>query len=228
MSHYLNPLHAPVPSEFHSQYTALSHANPPLEPPFPTSLPPSFKRVPQTLSSKHVSSPRSCCRVPLMFELFGAPSRGLGIPMRELVVRSGGALDRMIVDAKEPVGYLMTGSNGIIKVSLRVRWPGYEHLDWSHCLNLITSEGPVTRGQLAVQIAFAFSEFVSASLSVFSDCILSLMFHQKMAAQTPPSAAGWRLGSRSTGGIAFERLVLLALWNVYDDQWMAEVYVDFR
>lgn len=55
-----------------------------------------------------------------MFELIGAPSRGLGIPMRELVVRSGGALERMIVDANEPVGYLMSGPSGILTVSLRI------------------------------------------------------------------------------------------------------------
>ncbi|KAI9569247.1 hypothetical protein HD554DRAFT_2020600 [Boletus coccyginus] len=214
MSHYLNPLHAPVPSEFHSQYTALSHANPPLEPPFPSSLPPSFKRVPQTPLSKPLPSPRrSGPHVPILFELIGAPTRGLGIPMRELVVRSGGALERMIVDASEPVGYLMSGSLGIREVCLRIMWPGYDHVDWSHSLDLFSS-GPVTRGQLAVQIASAFSEYVA-----------------QMAVQTPqasPSAVGWRLGSRSTGGIAFERLVLIALWNACDDHWMAEVYIDSR
>lgn len=120
MSYYLNPLHAPVPSEFHSQYTALSHANPPLEPPFPTSLPPSYKRVPQTPLSKLPLPRRSCPRVPVTFELIGAPGRGLGVPMRELVVRSGGALERMIVDANESVGYLMSGSLGILQVSLRI------------------------------------------------------------------------------------------------------------
>lgn len=50
-----------------------------------------------------------------------------------------------------------------------------------------------------------------------------------MAAQSPsPSAAGWRLGSRSTGGISFERFVLIALWNACDDHWMADVYIDSR
>ena len=120
MSHYLNPLHAPVPSEFHSQYTALSYANPPLEPPFLTSLPPSFKRVLQPPLSKLPTVRRPCPRVPVVFELIGAPSRGLGIPMRELVVRSGGALERMIVDANEPVGCLMSGSPGILNVSLKI------------------------------------------------------------------------------------------------------------
>ncbi|KAF8555566.1 hypothetical protein OG21DRAFT_1410728 [Imleria badia] len=211
MSHYFNPLHAPVPSEFHSKYTTLCHANPPLEPPFPTSFPPTFKRVPQT--PPLLSSPRrSGSHVPIIFELIGAPSRGLGIPMRELVVRSGGALERMIVDASEPVGYLMSGPLGIRQVSLRILWPGYDHVYSSHSLELFSSGGPVTRGQLAVQIAFAFSDYVV-----------------KMTAHTPaPSASSWRLGSRSTGGIAFERLVLIALWNACDDHWMAEVFIDSR
>lgn len=50
-----------------------------------------------------------------------------------------------------------------------------------------------------------------------------------MAAQTPSSSVtGWRLGSSSTGGMTFERLVLIALWNACNDQWMAEVYIDSR
>lgn len=50
-----------------------------------------------------------------------------------------------------------------------------------------------------------------------------------MAAHTPsPTDASWRLGSRSTGSIAFERLVLIALWNACDDHWMAEVFIDSR
>lgn len=50
-----------------------------------------------------------------------------------------------------------------------------------------------------------------------------------MTSQTPsPNAAGWRLGSSGTGVIAFERLVLIALWNACDGQWMAEVYIDSR
>lgn len=50
-----------------------------------------------------------------------------------------------------------------------------------------------------------------------------------MACHTPSSdATDWRLGSRDTGGIAFERLVLIALWNARENNWMAEVYVDTR
>lgn len=115
--------------------------------------------------------------------------------MRELVVRSGGALERMIVDANEPVGYLMSGGLGIRKVSLRIivrsrfgffselwpdviiQWPGYDHVDWSHHLELFSSAGPVTRGELAVQIASAFSAYVAVSPSRFlfsSNCSFPL------------------------------------------------------
>jgi hypothetical protein len=130
-----------------------------------------------------------------MFELIGAPSRGLGIPMRELVVRSGGALERMIVDANERIGSLMSSSPRIRKVSLRImvrfaislfprvaflkdalfQWPGYDHVDWSHSLDLFSSAGPVTRGQLAVQIAFAFATYMTVSPCHF--LFISGLFH---------------------------------------------------
>ncbi|KAF9226968.1 hypothetical protein BS17DRAFT_696849 [Gyrodon lividus] len=212
MSRYINPLHPPVPTAIHSQYTALAYANPPLQPPFPTSLPSSYKRVPQTAPSKFLAAARrSSPRIPITFDLIGAASCGLGVPMRELLVRSSGALERMLVDAKEPVGLLMAGLLGMRKVSFTIAWPGYEHMEWTHCLDLFTPSGPLTRGQLAVQIAHAFSEYVA-----------------KLACQTPaPNAVGWRLASGGVG-ISFERLVLIAFWNVGDDHWMAEVLVDFR
>lgn len=37
-------------------------------------------------------------------------------------------------------------------------------MDWSHSLELFSDTGPVTRGQLAVHIAFAFSTYVTVSL----------------------------------------------------------------
>ncbi|KAF8839310.1 hypothetical protein BDN67DRAFT_981905 [Paxillus ammoniavirescens] len=216
MSRYLNPLHPPVPTEIHSQYTALSYANPPLQPPFPIPLPSSYKRVPQTVPPRLLSAPcRSSPRIPITFNLIGATNCGLGVPMRELLVRSDSALERMLVDAKEPVGSLMAGSLGTRKVSLTialvVQWPGYEHVEWTLCFDLFTPSGPLTRGQLAVQIANAFSGYVV-----------------KVAGQTPsPNAASWRLASGGTG-TSFDRLVLTAFWNVRDDHWMAEVLVDLR
>ena len=169
MSHYLNPLHAPVPSEFHSQYTSLCHANPPLEPPFPTSLPPSFKRVPQTPLS--ISSPcRSGSRVPIIFELIGAPSRGLGIPMRELVVRSGGALERMIVDASEPVGYLMSGPTGIRQVTLRVLVNIRAFRSFPNPCSDAEMDHPVARLRARALVSFSRSIVVCRSSHAWPAC----------------------------------------------------------
>jgi len=55
----------------------------------------------------------------ITFDLYGAPSRGLGVPMCELVTRSGGALERMMVGASDGVGAQMSGS-GSRRVSLKI------------------------------------------------------------------------------------------------------------
>lgn len=133
--------------------------------------------------------------------------------MRELVVRSGGALERMIVGASEHVGAMMGKALGAMNVRLVISWPGYEHVDWNAPIELFTSFGPLTRGQLAVRVANAFHSFIMTSLTC-----------------TPaPHVGNWRIASStSVGRVGFDRLVLYALWNVCDDVWMAEVFVDCR
>jgi hypothetical protein len=51
-------------------------------------------------------------------------------------------------------------------------------------------------------------------------------FPQELQGYSPAQhGASWRFGN---GGIGFNRLMLSALWNVYDDVWLAEVIIDFR
>ncbi|KAI6043699.1 hypothetical protein EDC04DRAFT_637536 [Pisolithus marmoratus] len=205
------PLHQPVPPSFQSQQSALSDACPTLSPPFQTNLPyPSFVRLPQSPSQKIIAAqPRAFPATPILFKLIGAPSRGTGVPMRELVIRSGCALERMLVGASEHVGATMGKALRLVRVRLAIPWPGYEHVEWVSPIELFTSSGPLTRGQLAVDIANAYHSFV-----------------MKSSTYTPSSLAyEWRT---STGGISFDRLILLACWNVHDDVWMAEVFVDRR
>ncbi|OJA16880.1 hypothetical protein AZE42_13132 [Rhizopogon vesiculosus] len=206
---YLNPLHPPVPSSIHSSYTTLANACSTHQPPFPQSMLPSHRRLPQTLSSKMTASRRSSPCPALTFDLYGAPSRGLGVPMCELLSRSGGALERMLVGASDVVGAQMSGSLGFRRVNLKILWPGYEHLDRTYPLDLYTSAGPLTRGQLAIQVAHAFARFTDELQGY------------------PPAQhdAAWRFGN---GGIIYNRLILSGLWNVCDDTWLAEVIVDFR
>ncbi|OAX38205.1 hypothetical protein K503DRAFT_691952, partial [Rhizopogon vinicolor AM-OR11-026] len=90
-----------------------------------------------------------------------------------------------------------------------LQWPGCEHLDRTHPLDLYTPAGPLTRSQLAVQVAHAFARFID-ELQGFSPA-----WHD----------AAWRFGD---GGISYNRLILSMFWNVCNDTWLAEVIVDFR
>ncbi|KAG2073354.1 hypothetical protein BDR04DRAFT_1010753 [Suillus decipiens] len=204
---YMNPLHPPVPSNSHSSYTALAGACSTYQPPFTQAMPPTYKRLPQAPLSKVPTSRRSPPCPTITFDLYGAPSRGLGVPMCELLARSGGALERMLVSANDGVGAQMSGSLGFRTINLKILWPGYEHLDRSYPLEIHTPAGPLTRGQLAVQVARAFARFIEVCY--------------------PPAhhGASWRFGN---GGIGFNRLMLSAVWNIYDDVWLAEVIIDFR
>ncbi|OAX38206.1 hypothetical protein K503DRAFT_818331 [Rhizopogon vinicolor AM-OR11-026] len=94
---YLNPLHPPILSSIHSSYTTLANACSTHQPPFSQSMLPSHQCLPQTLSSKTTASRRSSPCPALTFDLYGAPSCGLGMPMCEFLSLSGGALGRLVL-----------------------------------------------------------------------------------------------------------------------------------
>ncbi|KAH7921074.1 hypothetical protein BV22DRAFT_1020051 [Leucogyrophana mollusca] len=196
MSMYINPLHPPIPSSLRSPYTTLSPAHSHSQPLLTSTsaLPPSLHRLPQAPPSSFKPH-HTHCAPPITFDTIGASARGLGVPMRELLARSGGALERMVIGAAETV------NANSRRATLRIMWPGYEHLDWSQGIEVYGA----TKVQLGVQVARAFKAFV-----------------EKTFTHPPaPHGASWR-------GVSFERLVLVALWNVCEDTWMAEVLVDSR
>ncbi|EGO02317.1 hypothetical protein SERLA73DRAFT_104719 [Serpula lacrymans var. lacrymans S7.3] len=217
MSNYINPLHPPIPSAAHSSYTALANACPqtlPLQPPFGPILP-TVRRLPQTPWTPHskwnATMSRSKPSQPIMFDLFGARSMGLGVPMREMSTRSANAIEQMIVGARDNVAALMAGSGGTRKIRFRIMWPGYEHLDFNRTIELCTQNGPITRGQIVSQISSMFARFL-----------------ERLPSEAPgPHGQEWRTGPPGRG-ISYDRLILVALWNVFEDTWMAEVLVDVR
>jgi len=117
---YLNPLHPPLPNNIHSSYTALANACSTHQPPFSQSMLPSHRRLPQAPSSKMTMSRRSSPCPAITFDLYGAPSRGLGVPMCELLTRSGCALERMLIGASDGVGAQMGGSVGFRRINLKI------------------------------------------------------------------------------------------------------------
>ncbi|OJA08740.1 hypothetical protein AZE42_08663 [Rhizopogon vesiculosus] len=66
----------------------------------------------------------------------------------------------LAVGSSDVVSVQMSGSLGFRRVNLKILWPGYEHLDRTHPLDLYTPAGPLTRSQLAVQVAHAFARFI--------------------------------------------------------------------
>jgi hypothetical protein len=117
---YMNPLHPPVPSNIHSSYTALAGACSAYQPPFAQAMPPGYRRLPQAPLSKVPTSRRSAPCSAVTFNFRGASPHGLGVPMWELLVRSGGALECMLVGANDGVGAQMSGSVGFRKVNLKI------------------------------------------------------------------------------------------------------------
>jgi hypothetical protein len=123
---------------------------------------------------------------------------GQGVPVHELCARSTHALAQMIA-----------GANDVVvaqpRLVLCICWPGYSHIDWACPIDLYPNIVPLTRAQLGAAIAQNISQFVGKAQSVAT------------------KNAQWQLGR---GGITFDSLVLVGLFNICDDVWVADVAVD--
>ncbi|KAG6916458.1 hypothetical protein DXG01_006725 [Tephrocybe rancida] len=193
---YHNPLHPPVRTAYQSQFSALSGA---VQPAF---LSPMRRRVPQQLYTPKSRSLSGRAHSPISFDHPGYSKQG--IQMRELTARSVAALASIIQGAGDAV----LAHTGLPRITLRILWPGYEHVEWAATIDLNGgSYGPITRAQLGVAVSQHFSRFV------------------ERARTEPSKSSEWNL---SSSGIRFEHLVLVALVNVSDDIWQAEVAVDLR
>ncbi|KAF7432552.1 hypothetical protein PC9H_004493 [Pleurotus ostreatus] len=191
---YYNPIHPTIQSGQQSGFSSLGSAVPPF-------LSAKRKRVPQLLftpSSKWGASfGRTNQNRPITFDMNGY--HGQGIRMNEISARGAPAL-----------GSMMFGANDIVfpanvrRITFRICWPGYQHVEWTRSVEVVTSSGPMTRLQLARAITDNYVNYIS---------------HTAYATSSDPT---WPLSSAT-----FPRLVLVALWNVYEDSWQADVAFDF-
>lgn len=122
--------------------------------------------------------------------------------MLELTTRSMHAIEIMLHGANDQV----FAGTGLVRITLRILWPGYEDVDWARSIE-VNANGPMTRAQLAVAVAKNFSYFLEKARS---------------EAGRPSE---WHL---ATSGIRFQHLFLVALCNVFEDVWQADVAVDLR
>ncbi|KAG5728887.1 hypothetical protein E4T56_gene5619 [Termitomyces sp. T112] len=198
---YTNPLHPPVHSSQISRYTSLEGAVGSSK-----FLSPTRRRLPQpsyTPASKWDLAMGQNARrhAAIQFDYVGY--NGQGVQMRELSARSDAAIASMIQGAGDPV----LAHAGRERVTFRIIWPGYEHVE--SCDQIIINPGgrPITRAQLGKFVAQIFARFV-----------------EKTRTETSRSSQ-WNLTS---SGIRFEHLVLVALVNVWEGVWQADVAVDLR
>ncbi|KAG6907989.1 hypothetical protein DXG01_006645 [Tephrocybe rancida] len=198
---YANPLHPPVRYTQRSQYSSLCGATG-----FGTAfLSPTRQRMPQkpyTPTSKWDLAMGQNARLHSAIQFDHVGYTNQSIQMRELTARSSTALEAIIQGANDPV----FAHTGLERITLRII-PGYENIDGSYSCMLGTGGRPITRAQLGVITAQNSARFVEKTRSKLS------------------SSQKWNLTS---SGIRFEHLVLVALVNVWEGTWQAEVAVDLR
>ncbi|GLB34426.1 hypothetical protein LshimejAT787_0113100 [Lyophyllum shimeji] len=203
---YVNPLHPPVPASQHSQFSTLGGAVKPTAAQTASAfISPFRRRVPQppyTPASKWRAATGRTNQVhsAITFDYVGYSKQG--VPMRELSTRSAAALGSMIVGAGDPV----LAHTGLSRITLRIIWPGYEHVDWARSIEVNTN-GPITRAQLATIVSQNFARYIEKTRSEAA------------------RASEWQIGPSC---IRYEHLVLIGLCNVFEDVWQADVAVDLR
>ncbi|KAJ8081413.1 hypothetical protein PM082_007255 [Marasmius tenuissimus] len=208
---YQNPLHATLQPCQRSSYSSLSGAVPSSYHSISSTsgfknsnamLP--RKRVPQTnyvptAKWHHETGRVSPLRNAIYFNWIG--QRGIGMPLRELCARVPHALNQMMEGANDQVMSLAATR----RIVFHIRWPGYEHVEWTRTIEVATPQGPMTRAQLAGIISQHFARYLE-----------KVQYEATRDIQ-------WRIGP---GGVKFEQIVLLSLVNVFENAWQAEVAIE--
>ncbi|KAF8165991.1 hypothetical protein B0H34DRAFT_787242 [Crassisporium funariophilum] len=201
---YVNPLHIPVGSGQQSGYSSLNGAVAGSQ---QTSqfLSPFRRRMPQPAYAavgkfRNATGRSNVVHSAISFDYLGHKRQG--VPMRELSTRSIPGLAQMI----EGAGDKVLAHTGLQRITLRINWPGYTHIEWARSIE-ITVNGPITRAELGQKVAQNFSRFI------------------EMNRGQKPTSLDFHMGQN---GIRFEHVILVGLMNVFEDSWQADVAVDLR
>ncbi|CAK5267922.1 unnamed protein product [Mycena citricolor] len=134
---------------------------------------------------------------PVSFDVPGSARQG--VQMRELRLRGVGM-------PMAGAGEAALSQTGLQRVILRILWPGYTHVEWCRTIPVVHPNGvPLTRIELAIQIALNFGRFV-----------------EKCQFEAP-TAQGFMF---SANCVKFDHLFLVGLHNTFDDVWQADVALD--
>ncbi|KAJ3800919.1 hypothetical protein GGU11DRAFT_845331 [Lentinula aff. detonsa] len=203
MSHYYNPIHPTVNSQNKSAYSSLGGAV--HGAPQSSFIIPNRRRVPQSIYQPTGKWRNQIGRLAPIHAPISIDHKGYsrqGMKMIELYARGAFALSQMMEGADDRV----LAYTGLQRITLHIRWPGYENYEWIRSVELNTPSGPVSRAELAAIISQNFYRY----------------FEKMQYSST--AAREWQI---SAMGISFDKLVLVSISNVFEDAWQAEVAVDF-
>lgn len=126
----------------------------------------------------------------------------LSIPLEECL-QSGGGLH--LKDAQE-IMFPTVDRTQVQTFKLIIAWPGYDTLEYP--IDIGTNEVPITRADLARQIAYHFFGF-------FSQCDNGRF--------TQRSHFEWKVGGQD--GYSFHQIYLSTFWNIEGTSWSASIRV---
>jgi len=187
---------------------------PPYAPPYATSYyrsarrPPKLKRmaVPQRLwkpTMRAISSPL-IPPPPVTFDLVDAHA-SYGLPISFVTSENvNPQIPNMVQNSDDLV------LEGLNKISLRIQWPGYEHVDWVRTIGLTTSSGRMTRGELAEEVVR----------------LLWYFFDRLSYEVVNPSKRVWAVG-RGQGQWSIENIILVALHCCHKNTFQPELQLYF-
>ncbi|KAF8869612.1 hypothetical protein CPB85DRAFT_1424446 [Mucidula mucida] len=162
---------------------------------------PNRRRVPQrAFAPKH--GPSQNPQPTIYYDYPGFQHQG--VPMQAF-----GASEPAIAGAKDAV-FTKPGVTRItfhILASSHFLWPGYPQVEWYRSVEVTTRTGPLTRAQLGYVVVGNYMRFIEKT-----------QYESINAAERH-----WKVGA---DGIRLENLVILSVWNTYENSWQAEIAVD--
>ncbi|KAF5312626.1 hypothetical protein D9619_003723 [Psilocybe cf. subviscida] len=197
---YDNPLHPQIDASNHSGYTTLTPASAFVNRRLSYRLPQQIQYIaPNPKPHQYMMDPARITHI--SFDRIGSP--GKGMPIADLVARSIPGLNTIMKGGED---YVFSGTP-CVRITFRIMWPGYLHLNWAHNIDVVSAQGPIARAQLAQAVAQSFARFV-----------------EKCRTEVPTQTE-YRIG---VAGIRLENLILCFIKDASYDAWYADVVIDMR
>ncbi|KAF7306232.1 hypothetical protein MIND_00413800 [Mycena indigotica] len=135
----------------------------------------------------------------ISFDYIGAAAAGQGVSMYDIRLQGNATQLKAAND-------LVLASSGLTRITFRIIWSGYEHVEWCRTINVVSETGvPITRLGLAIQVASSFAHWT------------------EKAQYVKPTSSDWMV---SPACVQFRHMYLVSLVNTFENVWQADVALD--